>query len=92
MESIAQGVDENCRTLSDSFGDWAQDLENACLPIEMIHGDDDPCVPLEDIRHLTEELFPDISLIEVKDAGFFLSYRHPQVLIDRLKAAHRQIN
>ena len=88
LGSIAQGLDENCRTLGDSFGDWTEDLESACLPVEMIHGEDDPCAPLEDIRTIVHDLNPALTLIEVPDAGYMLAYRHPQVLIDRVKAAH----
>ncbi|WP_147436004.1 hypothetical protein [Litoreibacter meonggei] len=34
LGSIAQGIEENCRTLHDAFGDWTADLLACPLPLE----------------------------------------------------------
>lgn len=88
LSSLSQGLDENCRTLYDAFGDWTEDLESCPVPVEMIHGTDDPCTPIEEARRVTQEIYPHITLIEVSDAGYMLPYGHPEALIERVKVAH----
>ena len=88
LASLGQGLDQNCRTLYDAFGDWSEDLERCPVPIEMVHGDDDPCTSIEDARWMTTEIYPHIQLAEISDAGYLMLFGRPDVLVDRVRAAH----
>lgn len=88
LGSNAQGPDENVRTLRDAFGDWSRDFAACPIPVEMIHGDDDPCVPIQYVRQFANDVTPRATLTEVLGAGYLACYQHPQVLIARVRAAH----
>ena len=90
LSSISQGLDENCRTMYDAFGNWEDELRNCPLPIEMVHGDEDACTKIDDVRWLAENIFQHVSVTGVPDAGYMLPYGHPEALIDCVRSAHAE--
>ncbi|MEO9516765.1 MAG: hypothetical protein ABJH45_00265 [Paracoccaceae bacterium] len=47
-------------------------------------------VSLAEISDAVDQHLPNASLIPVKDAGYLKAYRTPDVLIERVKAAHEE--
>jgi pimeloyl-ACP methyl ester carboxylesterase len=84
-----QGLNAGAVDMIEGFADWRGEVGAAQIACTLVHGAEDPHVPIIAVRAMAAE-FPDrLDLIEVPDGGGLLNYTHTDKLFD-LVAAHAQ--
>ena len=87
IESNTQGVESNVREAQRIISDWTEATLSCQVPIELIHGTEDPCTDIVVSRAFAKALPERVRLTEIPGAGFYSLFSHPDVVIPRLAAA-----
>jgi len=83
---MQQGVRAGAQDMIDGFQDWRDDVAKLETPVTLIHGPDDPHVPIDAVRSFTEEFSDKLELIEFPKGGGLLNYTHTDQIFEILKA------
>ncbi|MEM8773876.1 MAG: alpha/beta fold hydrolase [Pseudomonadota bacterium] len=81
-----QGFTIGARSIEEASADWSDLVSASPVPVKIMHGTEDPTIPISAVRQFCDK-FPDkLSLVEVPGTGMMLAFSSPHVLIAELKA------
>lgn len=81
-----QGVRAGAQDMIDGFQDWRDNVAILEQPITLIHGPDDPHVPIDAVRKFAEDFSDKLELIEFSDGGGLLNYTHTNEIFELIGA------
>jgi len=71
---FAQGFEQGVLEIENVASDWSQEVSDCDVPITMLHGANDPTIPIDRVRKFCSDFASKISLIEVPNCGQLLVY------------------
>jgi len=80
--SSNQGYDAAARDMIDGFEDWSDEVIASEVSIKLLHGSNDPQVPIGAVRAFAEDNPNTIELIEFASGGGLLNYTHTQEILE----------
>jgi pimeloyl-ACP methyl ester carboxylesterase len=89
IDSNAQGVDANVREAQRIISDWSEVADACRVPIDVIHGTEDPCTDVAISRAFAAADPDRTRLVEIAGAGFYSLFSHTDAVVRRLAAATR---
>ena len=81
-----QGLNAGAVDMIEGFADWRGEISAAQVACTLVHGTDDPHVPIIAVRAMAAEFADQLDLIEVEDGGGLLNYTHTDMLFDLVTA------
>ena len=80
-----QGLRAGTQDMIGGFQDWRDTVKPLKMPITLLHGVDDPHVPINAVREFAEAFSDQIELIEFADGGGLLNYTHADQIFELIK-------
>lgn len=82
----AQGLRAGSLDIITGFADWRDVVDSLTFPVTLLHGVDDPHVPIEAVRAFAEASPGKVELIEFADGGGLMNFTHIDTILDLVSA------